>query len=139
MLIFLYNFMYSLCTHKKVYIKTPQKLTNMLNITIIFDHRRTASKTKNGSVELLISNNGKQKIISTGVRVKKHEWKNGMVVGRFDAPLLNAEIQKKYHELPGDLSGIVYIPADINAAWQTTIAKEMKAVGLNVDMNKLIK
>ncbi len=71
----------------------------MLNISIVFDRRRTASKTKNGSVELVISNNGKQKIISTGVRVKKHEWKNGMVVGRFDAPLLNAEIQKKYHEI----------------------------------------
>lgn len=42
-------------------------------------------------------------------------------------------------ELPGDLSGIVYIPADRNAAWQTTIAKEMKVVGLTVDMNKLIK
>ena len=42
-------------------------------------------------------------------------------------------------ELPGDLSGIAYIPADINAAWQTKVAKEMNAAGLPVDMNKLIK
>ena len=70
-----------------------------MKVTILFDRRKTASKTKNGSVELLISHNGEQKIKSTGVRVKKHEWKNGMVVGRFDAPQLNAKIQKKYHEI----------------------------------------
>lgn len=71
----------------------------MITISIIFDRRRTASKTKNGSVELVVRTKGKQKIISTGVRVKKHEWKNGMVVGRFDAPQLNASIQRKYHEM----------------------------------------
>lgn len=58
----------------------------MATVSIIFDRRRTASKTKNGSVELVINLNGRQKIISTGVRVKKHEWKNGMVVGRGDTP-----------------------------------------------------
>lgn len=42
-------------------------------------------------------------------------------------------------ELPSDLNGIIYIPADKNLSWQTTIAKEMKAVGLAIDMNKLIK
>ncbi len=70
----------------------------MATVSIIFDRRRTASKTKNGSVELVINLNGKQKIISTGVRVKKHEWKNGMVVGRFDAHELNKVIQSKYQD-----------------------------------------
>lgn len=40
-------------------------------------------------------------------------------------------------EYPGDLSGVVYIPIDPNGAWMYSVAKEMKAAGLNVDKNKL--
>lgn len=41
-------------------------------------------------------------------------------------------------ETPGDISGIVYIYYDENGAWQLAVAKEMKSVGLNVDLNKLL-
>ena len=40
-------------------------------------------------------------------------------------------------EYPGDLSGIVYIPIDKNGAWKLGVAKEMKAAGLIVDLNKM--
>ena len=40
-------------------------------------------------------------------------------------------------EYPGDLSGVVYIPIDKNGKWKIKVAKEMKAVGLNVDINKV--
>lgn len=38
---------------------------------------------------------------------------------------------------PGDLSGIVYTVIDKADAWKTKAAKEMKAAGLNVDLNSL--
>ncbi len=38
---------------------------------------------------------------------------------------------------PNDISGVVYVPMDKADAWRYTIANEMKAVGYNVDMNKL--
>lgn len=38
-------------------------------------------------------------------------------------------------EIPGDLSGIVYTPCDSSGAWKYAIARDMKAVGLFVDMN----
>ena len=41
-------------------------------------------------------------------------------------------------EKPSDLDGIVYIPLDGPGAWKIALAKEMKRVGLDVDMNKLI-
>lgn len=41
-------------------------------------------------------------------------------------------------ETPGDISGIVYIPYDLNGAWQLSIAKEMKSAGMAVDLNRLI-
>lgn len=40
-------------------------------------------------------------------------------------------------EYPGDLSGVVYIPIDPNGAWRIKVANEMKAAGLDVDLNKL--
>lgn len=41
-------------------------------------------------------------------------------------------------EIPSDLSGIVYIQLDESKRWQFDIAKEMKAAGLNIDLNKLL-
>jgi Predicted nucleotide-binding protein containing TIR -like domain len=38
-------------------------------------------------------------------------------------------------EVPGDLSGVVYIP--LSGPWQYMLAKEMKSAGLTIDMNLL--
>lgn len=45
-------------------------------------------------------------------------------------PLVEAGV-----ELPGDISGIVYIS---DKEWQVDIAKEMKAAGYSIDFNKLL-
>jgi len=39
-------------------------------------------------------------------------------------------------EVPNDISGIVYTSMD-SVSWQIELAKEMKASGYEVDMNKL--
>jgi predicted nucleotide-binding protein len=40
-------------------------------------------------------------------------------------------------ERPSDISGIVYTFMDSSSAWRFELAKEMKAAGLPIDMNKL--
>ncbi|MBQ3722351.1 MAG: nucleotide-binding protein [Bacteroidales bacterium] len=40
-------------------------------------------------------------------------------------------------EQPGDLKGVIYKPLDTAGAWKYLIADEMKAVGLDVDKNKI--
>lgn len=40
-------------------------------------------------------------------------------------------------ELPSDIKGVAYIELDKSGAWQYNLAKELKAAGLQVDMNKL--
>lgn len=40
-------------------------------------------------------------------------------------------------EQPGDLQGVIYKPLDTTGAWKYQIADEMKAVGLDVDKNKI--
>jgi predicted nucleotide-binding protein len=39
-------------------------------------------------------------------------------------------------EIPSDFSGIVYIPLDAAGAWRTLLARELKAAGLEIDMNR---
>ena len=39
-------------------------------------------------------------------------------------------------EIPSDYQGVVFIPLDERLAWQFQLAKEMKAAGLPVDLNK---
>lgn len=41
-------------------------------------------------------------------------------------------------ELPSDLYGLLYIELDSSAHWQISIAKELKAAGYSIDLNKLI-
>ena len=40
-------------------------------------------------------------------------------------------------EIPGDLSGIVYIERDNKGKWKFDVVREMKAAGLDIDVNKL--
>jgi len=40
-------------------------------------------------------------------------------------------------EVPSDYQGVVYVGLDDAGAWKLTLAKEMKAAGLDVDLNKI--
>lgn len=39
-------------------------------------------------------------------------------------------------EIPSDYSGVIYLEFDDNGAWRLAVAREMKAAGLHVDLNK---
>lgn len=41
-------------------------------------------------------------------------------------------------ELPTDYSGVVYIQIDEKDAWKFELARELRAVGLSIDMNKVL-
>jgi predicted nucleotide-binding protein len=41
-------------------------------------------------------------------------------------------------ELPSDYLGVVYVPIDEAGGWQLRLAKELKAAGFPIDMNKAL-
>jgi predicted nucleotide-binding protein len=41
-------------------------------------------------------------------------------------------------ELPSDMNGVVYVLLDEHGAWKTTLLKELRNVGFDYDLNKLI-
>lgn len=61
-------------------------------------------------------------------------------LGYFAARLGRSKVCLLYKgnvEIPSDLHGILYIPIDAGDGWRTKLAKEMKAVGINIDMNRV--
>lgn len=41
-------------------------------------------------------------------------------------------------EMPSDFHGVLYIPVQEDDSWELRLAKEMKAAGLNIDLNNLL-
>jgi predicted nucleotide-binding protein len=40
-------------------------------------------------------------------------------------------------EIPSDYSGVLFIPYDAAGLWQYQVAKEMKAAGVKIDLNRI--
>ena len=64
----------------------------MITTKLIFDRRKTASRTREGYIEVRITIDRTTKYISTGVRVHKNEWATDRVVNRQDADILNERL-----------------------------------------------
>ena len=64
----------------------------MITTKLIFDRRKTASRTHEGYVEVRVTIDRITKYISTGVRVCKNEWATDRVVNRQDADILNERL-----------------------------------------------
>jgi predicted nucleotide-binding protein len=41
-------------------------------------------------------------------------------------------------EIPSDYSGVLYVPLDSGGAWRLHLARELKAAGFPIDMNKAV-
>ncbi len=78
----------------------------MIRTSVGFDHRNRTEPGREGPLEVRITINRKPYYISTGIKVRKNEWKFGMVVDRVDCRELNERL------------GIVVrrIESEINAA-----------------------
>jgi predicted nucleotide-binding protein len=63
-------------------------------------------------------------------------FEHGYLIGKLGRENVCA-LMKGDIEIPSDMSGVVYTPMDSHKGWHLKIAKEMKACGYPVDMNKL--
>lgn len=64
-------------------------------------------------------------------------FEHGLFIGNLGrknvCALVKGDIEK-----PGDIDGIIYIPLDPAGAWKIQLCSNMKAAGLDIDLNKLI-
>lgn len=61
----------------------------------------------------------------------------GFFIGKLDRKRVCA-LYEEGVELPSDFKGVLYIPLDDKGAWKFSLAKELKAVGLKVDLNAIV-
>ncbi|MDJ1420817.1 MAG: hypothetical protein M5U10_02760 [Candidatus Methanoperedens sp.] len=47
-------------------------------------------------------------------------------------------VYKEGVEIPSDYHGVLYLPMDTNNGWQLSLAREIKQVGIEIDLNKVI-
>jgi hypothetical protein len=62
-------------------------------------------------------------------------------LGFFIAALGRSKVAVLYEEgveLPSDMSGVLYTPLDARGAWKLALAKELRAAGLSVDLNRAV-
>lgn len=59
----------------------------------------------------------------------------GYFIGRLNRNYVSVLYDESI-ELPSDYRGVEYIRIDIDGAWKLKLAKEMKAAGMDIDMNK---
>lgn len=64
----------------------------MITTKLIFDRRKTASRTREGYIEVRVTIDRTTKYISTGVRVYKNEWAADRIANRQDADILNERL-----------------------------------------------
>ena len=41
-------------------------------------------------------------------------------------------------EIPSDYSGVIFVPYDFKGSWKFELAKELKAIGVDIDANKIL-
>lgn len=61
----------------------------------------------------------------------------GYFIGKLGRKRVCALYQKGV-ELPSDFHGVLYVALDEAGAWKLSLAKELKAVGLDIDLNKAV-
>lgn len=64
----------------------------MISTAVIFDHRGRTTARDEGPLELRVTANRKVTYISTGIKVRRAEWKNGVICNRQDADELNERL-----------------------------------------------
>lgn len=64
-------------------------------------------------------------------------YEHGYLIGKLGREKVFALVKGDV-ETPGDISGVVYTQMDGMGAWKMDLARDMKAVGLPIDMNALL-
>lgn len=67
-----------------------------MQVRVLFDRKGQATQKKAALIQLEVRFNKERKFIGTGVKVFKGQFKNGRVVGRADADVLNDKINALY-------------------------------------------
>ncbi|MGH8289612.1 MAG: TIR domain-containing protein [Steroidobacteraceae bacterium] len=64
-------------------------------------------------------------------------FEHGYLIGKLGRQSVSALVKGEV-EIPNDISGVVYVPLDQHGAWHIALARELRAAGYSVDMNRVV-
>lgn len=103
-----------------VVLLTPDDIGALLHPAPAVGHRQTIA-----SERYKASSRARQNVI----------FELGYFIGKLGRGRVCA-LYKEGVERPSDLHGVLYVPLDKEEAWRLKLARELKAAGLNIDLNK---
>ena len=88
----------------------------MITTAIVYDHRGRAGKNQLGNVEIRITIDRKPYYIVTGIKIYRHEWLAGQIVGRPDVDELNDLLWLMIKKVKGRMNDMIRAgkPIDIS-------------------------
>ena len=79
----------------------------MVTTYIVWDHRKRTKAGSEGPLEVCVTVDRKPYYINTGIKVRKTEWKAGMIVNRPDADTLHARLIIIYHKIETEVNAAI--------------------------------
>jgi hypothetical protein len=72
---------------------------NTVQIRVVFDRKKQATKTRTGLVQLECRMDGERKFISTGIKLLANQFRDGRVYNHIDADNINMRINERIKEI----------------------------------------
>ena len=76
----------------------------MITTSIVWDHRGRTKAGSEGPLEVRVTVDRKPYYINTGIKVRKTEWKAGMIVNRPDADTLRTRLNILYKKIEAEIN-----------------------------------
>lgn len=85
----------------------PIKEESMITTDIVWDHRKRTKAGSEGPLEVRVTVDRKPYYINTGIKVRKTEWKAGIIVNRPDADILRARLNILYEKIETEINAAI--------------------------------
>ena len=79
----------------------------MITTDIVWDHRKRTKADSEGPLEVRVTVDRKPYYINTGIKVRKTEWKAGIIVNRPDADILRARLNILYEKIETEINAAI--------------------------------
>ena len=94
-------------TSKQVGKQRENKIREMIKTIIIYDHKNRGSEKDERPLEVRITIDRKSYYINTGIKVRRSEWKAGVIVNRPNSEHLNTRLNIIYKNIENEVNAAI--------------------------------
>jgi integrase len=107
----------------------------MIQTAVVFDHRNRTPQGAEGPLEVRMTIDRRAKYIATGIKVRRSEFQQGVIVNRPDSNILNARLQAITNRIAGDVNAAIADGREIDVA---DIKRRVWAAKIDADSTSFI-